>query len=118
LATKTDIIDALQKWVELLENEPELAEQFEGYNKTLIILPDIDFSVQMVFEGTNRAHLVEGTTENPDMSFTIDSDTFLGICNGEIDPMELFMMGELNLKGNMDDLQKLEVFIDLFEEDE
>lgn len=117
LVTKLQIMDALGKWVNLLESNPQLATQFEGYNKTLLItLSDINFSVQMVFKGTNKALLVEGLVENPDMSLTVKSDLFLGICNGDIDPMEAFMMGNLKLKGNMDDLQKLEVFMELFED--
>ncbi len=117
VAGKEDIMKALQRWVELLENDSSVAEQFEGFKKTfLIVVEDLDFSVQMIFDGTNRAQLLEGVVENPEMSLTVESDLLLGICNGEIDPMETFMMGDLKLSGNMADLQKLEVFMDLFDE--
>jgi putative sterol carrier protein len=117
VAGKDEIMNALQRWVELLENDAAVAEQFEGFKKTfLIVVEDLDFSVQMIFDGTNKARLVEGAVSNPEMSLTIESDLLLGICNGEIDPMETFMMGELKLSGNMADLQKLEVFMDLFDE--
>jgi putative sterol carrier protein len=117
VAGKDEIMNALQRWVELLENDAAVAEQFEGFKKTfLIVVEDLDFSVQMIFDGTNKARLVEGAVSNPEMSLTIESDMLLGICNGEIDPMETFMMGELKLSGNMADLQKLEVFMDLFDE--
>ena len=117
VAKKDEIMKALQGWVVLLENDAAVAEQFEGFKKTfLIVVEDLDFSVQMVFDGTNKAQLVEGAVDNPEMSLTVESDLLLGICNGEIDPMETFMMGELKLSGNMADLQKLEVFMDLFDE--
>ena len=117
MAKKDEIMKALQRWVELLESDAAVAEQFEGFKKTfLIIVEDLAFSVQMIFDGTNRARLVEGVVDNPEMSLTVESDLLLGICNGEIDPMETFMMGELKLSGNMADLQKLEVFMDLFDE--
>lgn len=110
-------MDALYRWIELLEGSPDLAEQFSGYTKTFLIsFSDIDYSVQMVFEGTNKAHLLEGPVPNPEMSLTVESPLFLGICTGEVDPMEAFMDGELDLKGNMADLQKLEVFMDLFDD--
>lgn len=117
MPTKKDVMDALQRWTQLLEQHSELASQFAGYKKTfLITLPDLKFSVQMVFEGTNRAHLVEAAIPNPDMSLTVDSKLFVGICNGETDPMEAFMSGKLKPKGNMADLQRLEVFLDLLSE--
>jgi len=117
VAGKDEIMNALQRWVELLENDSAVAEQFEGFKKTfLIVVEDLDFSVQMIFDGTNKARLVEGTVSNPEMSLTVESDLLLGICNGDIDPMETFMMGDLKLSGNMADLQKLEVFMDLFDE--
>jgi putative sterol carrier protein len=117
MAEKEEILKALQRWVQLLENDTAVAEQFEGFKKTfLIVVEDLGFSVQMIFNGTNKARLVEGAVDNPEMSLTVESDLLLGICNGEIDPMETFMMGELKLSGNMADLQKLEVFMDLFDE--
>jgi putative sterol carrier protein len=117
VAKREEIMGALWRWVELLENDAAVAEQFEGFKKTfLIVVEDLDFSVQMIFDGTNKARLVEGSVANPEMSLNVESDLLLGICNGEIDPMETFMMGELKLSGNMADLQKLEVFMDLFDE--
>jgi putative sterol carrier protein len=117
LAKREEIMEALRRWVELLENDAAVAEQFEGFKKTfLIVVEDLDFSVQMIFDGTNKARLAEGSVDNPEMSLNVESDLLLGICNGEIDPMETFMMGELKLSGNMADLQKLEVFMDLFDE--
>lgn len=117
VAKREEIMQALQRWVELLENDAAVAAQFEGFKKTfLIVVEDLDLSVQMIFDGTNKARLVEGSVDNPEMSLTVESDLLLGICNGEIDPMETFMMGELKLSGNMADLQKLEVFMDLFDE--
>ncbi len=117
VAKRNEIMSALQRWVNLLEDDAAVAEQFEGFKKTFLIdVEDLEFSVQMIFDGTNKARLVEGAVDNPEMSLTVESDLLLGICNGEVDPMETFMMGELKLSGNMADLQKLEVFMDLFDE--
>lgn len=116
MAAKKEVRDALQKWIELLQNTPDVSRQFVGYKKTfLLTFPDLKYSVQMVFDGTGKARLVDGTVANPDMSLTVDSSLFLSISSGETDPMEAFMNGKLKPKGNMADLQKLEVFMDLFE---
>jgi putative sterol carrier protein len=117
LATKKDVKDALQKWIQLIEKNPDISTQFVGYKKTfLLTFTDLKYSVQMVFDGSGKAKLVDGAVTNPEMSLTVDSGLFLKISNGELDPMEAFMSGQLKPKGNMADLQKMEVFMDLFEQ--
>jgi len=41
----------------------------------------------------------------------MNSELFGGIANGNIAPIKVFMEGHLKTRGNMADLQKLEVFI-------
>ncbi len=117
MATKKDVKDALQKWIQLLEKNPDVSGQFAGYKKTFLMnFTDLKYSVQMVFDGSGKAKLVDGTVAKPDMSLDVDSTLFLKISNGELDPMEAFMSGQLKPKGNMADLEKMEVFMDLFEQ--
>ena len=114
MVSREDIIGALNRWIELVKN-PEIADEFRGYNKIFqLSFPDIQFDVQMVFkDGT--AKLVEGKVANPDMSMTVKSDLFMGIARGEINPMEAFMEGKIKPKGDMADLEKLQVFMDVNE---
>ncbi len=111
MVTKADIMGALKKWLDIVK-KPEVAAEFKGYNKTFqLSFPDIKFDVQMVFtDGT--AKLVEGKVANPDMSMTTKSDLFMGIASGEINPMEAFMEGKIKPKGDMADLEKLQIFMD------
>lgn len=117
MATKKDVKDALQKWITLLDKNTDVSGQFVGYKKTFVMtFTDLKYSVQMIFDGSGKAKLVDGSVTNPDMSLAVDSTLFLKISNGELDPMEAFMSGQLKPKGNMADLQKMEVFMDLFEQ--
>ncbi len=111
MVTKADIMGALNKWLDIVK-KPEVATEFKGYNKIFqLSFPDIKFDVQMVFnDGT--AKLVEGKVANPDMSMTTKSDLFMGIALGEINPMEAFMEGKIKPKGDMADLEKLQIFMD------
>ena len=116
MATKEQLMIHLKKWTDLLEKEPEVADEFEDFNKIfLFVFPDIEFSVKMLFEN-KRARLEEGTIDDPDMSLTVNSDLFYGILKGDVDPMEAFMEGELQPKGSPADLQRLEIFMD-YEDD-
>ncbi|MBA7512658.1 hypothetical protein ES705_04666 [subsurface metagenome] len=111
MATAEDIKNVLQSWAKMLEN-PEIADEFEGYNNTMqFLFPDIDLKLQLVFKD-KTAKVIDGFNENAEMSLEVNSDLFYGIYTGDEDPMELFMDGKLKPKGNMADLEKLEIFMD------
>ena len=112
MATIEEVKEALNKWAKALD-DPEIAEEFEGFNKTMqFVFADIDFKLKMIFKN-KTAKIEEGFDENAEMGLEINSDLFLGISTGEVDPMEVFMEGELKTKGDMNSLQRLEVFMDI-----
>jgi len=112
LATTEEVKEALNKWVKMLD-DPEVADEFEGFNKTMQFeFSDIDYKLKMIFNN-KTARLEEGFDENAEMGLEIKSDLFVGIATGEVDPMEAFMEGELKTKGDMNSLQRLEVFMDI-----
>ncbi|GAH04786.1 unnamed protein product [marine sediment metagenome] len=112
MATIEEIKNALNNWAKMLEN-PEIAEEFEGYNKTMqFIFPDINLNLQLVFKD-KTAKVVDGFNDKAEMSLKVNSDLFMGISTGDIDPMEAFMNGELKPKGDLADLEKLEIFMDI-----
>jgi len=114
MASAEELKNALEKWAKKLD-DPEIAEEFEDFNKTMqFIFPDIDYKLKLVFQDM-KARVEEGFNENTEMSLEINSDMFLGICTGEIDPMEAFMDGTLKPKGTMSDLERLEIFMDEFD---
>nr|MDO8111618.1 SCP2 sterol-binding domain-containing protein [Candidatus Sigynarchaeota archaeon] len=110
-AAEQALRQALQKWANVFD-KPEVAEQFEGYNKTFqFIFPDVKVNLQLIIKD-KKATIAEGLNENAEMSLEVESKIFLGIAKGEIDPMEEFMNGNLKPKGDMSDLEKLQVFIE------
>jgi len=112
MATIEEIKNALNNWAEMLEN-PEIADEFEGYNKTMqFVFPDINLNLQLVFK-EKTAKVVEGFNDKAEMSLKVNSDLFMDISTGDIDPMEAFMNGKLKPKGNLADLEKLEIFMDI-----
>ncbi len=112
MATAEEIKDALNRWVKLLD-DPEIADEFEGFNKTMQFdFPDIDYKLKMIIEN-KTARLEDGSDENAEMGLEVNSDVFIGISTGEEDPMEAFMEGKLKTKGDMGSLQKLEIFMDI-----
>ncbi len=111
MATAEELKQALEKWARKLD-DPEIAEEFEDFNKAMqFIFPDIGYKVQLIFRD-KEASVEESFNENAEMSLEVESDLFLGISTGEIDPMEAFMDGTLKPKGTMSDLERLEIFMD------
>ncbi len=79
-------------------------------------LPDrargVDKTIQFVFTGREAGSWVlvvrdgtmgyrEGTAENPNVTVTVDSDDWLKILRGELNPMSAVMGGKLKLAGDM-----------------
>jgi putative sterol carrier protein len=111
MATKEEVKESLDKWVKVLD-DPEIADEFEGFNKTMQFeFSDLNYKIKMIFEN-KTVRLEEGFDDKAEMGLEVKSDLFVGIATGEIDPMEAFMEGELKTKGDMDSLQKLEIFMD------
>ncbi|MFX1567458.1 MAG: SCP2 sterol-binding domain-containing protein [Promethearchaeota archaeon] len=111
MATAEELKEALEKWAKKLD-DPEIAEEFEDFEKTMqFIFPDIDYKVMLIFQD-KKAKVEDGFNENAEMSLEVESDLFLGISTGDVDPMEAFMDGTLKPKGTMSDLERLEIFMD------
>jgi len=112
LATKEEVKEALNKWVKLLDDS-DIANEFEGFNKTMQFeFSDLNYKLKMIFENKS-ARIEEGFDENAEMGLEVNSDLFVGIATGDVDPMEAFMEGELKTKGDMNSLQKLDIFMDI-----
>jgi putative sterol carrier protein len=114
MAKSEELKKALEKWAKKLD-DPEIAEEFEDFNKTMqFIFPDIDYKVKLIFQN-KKARVEEGFDEDAEMSLKVESNLFLGISTGKVDPMEAFMDGQLKPKGTMSDLETLEIFMDDFD---
>lgn len=49
----------------------------------------------------------QGQTENPRMTLITDADNFVSMMHGDVDPMKLFMMGKIKVKGDTSVAMKL-----------
>ncbi|MHA1263701.1 MAG: SCP2 sterol-binding domain-containing protein [Candidatus Helarchaeota archaeon] len=115
MGTKEEVMKALEQWAKKI-TDPEVIDRFEDWNKTVqFIMKDLDAYFKFIIEN-QAARVEEGKEESPSMSVITTSDIIIGITEGEVDPMEAFMNGELETKGNLPDLTKLEVLMDLDED--
>ena len=108
MATKEEVKKGLERVVAKLE-DPELKEDFKKFYKSVqFVYTDINVSYVLELAGGEVKELKEGTIERPNVVVTIDSDTFLGILDREIDAIDAFSAGKIKYKGAMTDLLKLQ----------
>jgi putative sterol carrier protein len=53
----------------------------------------------VVKQGTCQVH--EGTAQNPNVTLTMGSDTWLGMVNKQVNGMQAFMTGKLKVSGDI-----------------
>ncbi len=72
----------------------------------------VDTVVQFKFTGSETAEwyiivkdqtceTAEGAHPAPKMTMTVDTDTYIGIAKGEVDPTMAFMKGKVKVSGDM-----------------
>lgn len=116
MGKKEEVMKSLNQWAAKLE-DPEVNERFEDFNKTLqFTMKDLGLEIKFIVEN-QKARVEEGKEESPSMQVITTSDIIIGITEGEIDPMEAFMNGELEVKGNLPDLSKFEILMDVDDDD-
>ena len=64
----------------------------------------------VIKDGTCTAS--EGAANNPDLTLTIDDDDLVALLKGELNGMEAFMTGKLQVDGDMMLAQRLTTFFD------
>ena len=117
MGTKEEVLKALEHWGSKLDDE-EIKERFEDYNKTIEFhMKDIDEYFQLIIEN-QAAQVKVGKADSPAIRIITTSDVIIGITDGEVDPEEAYMTGELEAKGNMPDLMKLQVLMDEDDDDD
>jgi putative sterol carrier protein len=50
----------------------------------------------------------EGDVESPSATINTQSDTWVGMITGKVNPMQAFMSGKIKITGNMADVMKLQ----------
>ncbi len=88
---------------------PKVARYFKGWNKTLqYYFPDIEeyFVIKLI---NGKPQPVEKKKlENPDIMYTMDTDTFLKLNRGEISGFKAYQQKKLKIKATMAEIMKLQ----------
>jgi putative sterol carrier protein len=107
----TDVLPYLEK-IKGKFDDPLVQEKMTGFTKSLqFVFPDLSETYVLTIENGKTAVLEKKTLEAPDIAITWNSDVFTGIQDKTVNPTNAFMSGKLKIKGNMEDLMKLQKFM-------
>lgn len=108
MATREEVLAVLEAMKDRLE-EPDTQQRLGAFTRSLQFdFTDLGTSFGMQVKDGRVTSLEEGSIAAPDIRVTTESDTFIGISTGQINPMSAFMSGKLQAQAAFPDLLKLQ----------
>lgn len=87
---------------ELIENSEEAKEELGDMDdmKIMMTVPDLDIAMFMQIEG-GKFKAGSGQVDEPDLTISINKETFLKQMQGQSDMMSAYMSGDIKMEGEM-----------------
>jgi len=87
----------------------DVVRHFKGWNKTLqYYFTDIDEYYVIELVDGNPKPVVKEKLENPDIMYSMSTETFLALNRGEITGFKAYQRGKLKIKATMREIMKLQ----------
>jgi putative sterol carrier protein len=110
--TPADIPDYMNLFVQICNENEEVQEEVEGWDRTFqFTIEGADNLWMKIEEG--KFSTGPGDTAEPDVTLEFDSDTAVGIFSGEIDATQAYMNNELKVIGPLPDAVKFRTLTEL-----
>ena len=108
MADISEVMKVLAEQKEKYTNA-KVAKHFKGWNKTLqYYFTDInEYFVIELIDGEPQP-VKKMKLENPDIMYTMDTDTFLKLNRGEISGFKAYQQKKLKIKATMAEIMKLQ----------
>ncbi len=110
--TPADIPDYMALFVQICNENEEVQEEVEGWDRTFQFSIDGSDNLWMKIEG-GKFSTASGDIPEPDVTLEFDSDTAVGIFSGEIDATQAYMNNELKVIGALPDAVKFRTLTEL-----
>jgi putative sterol carrier protein len=107
-----DIPDYMNLFVQICNENEEVQEEVEGWDRTFQFTIEGANNLWMKIEG-GKFSTGPGDTAEPDVTLEFDSDTAVGIFSGEIDATQAYMNNELRVIGALPDAVKFRTLTEL-----
>ena len=103
------------EFLKILDNQrkkythKDVARFFKDWNKTLqYYFTDLDEYYVIELVDGNPKPIVQQKLDNPDIMYTMSTETFLALNRGEITGLKAYQQGKLIIKATMPEIMKLQ----------
>lgn len=110
--TPADIPDYMNLFVQICNENEEVQEEVEGWDRTFQFSIEGSDNLWMKL-AAGKFSTAMGDTPEPDVTLEFDSDTAVGIFSGEIDATQAYMNNELKVIGPLPDAVKFRTLTEL-----
>jgi len=110
--TPKDIPDYMKLFVQICNENEEVQEEVEGWDRTFQFSIDGATNLWMKIS-SGKFTTGPGNTAEPDVTLEFDADTAVGIFSGEIDATQAYMNNELKVIGPLPDAVKFRTLTEL-----
>lgn len=114
--TADDITEYVELLVQICNENEEVQEEVEGWNRVFQCTIEGSDDLWMKIED-GKFSTGKGKTEEPDITFEFDADTAIGIFSGEVDATQAYMNNELKVVGPLPDAVKFKTLTELVREE-
>ncbi|MHA1310392.1 MAG: SCP2 sterol-binding domain-containing protein [Candidatus Helarchaeota archaeon] len=99
---------------ELLEASEEAQEELEDIDDMAIVIsvPDMNVNIYMKIE-EGKFSAGEGDIEDASLKIKMDESTFMKMATGDLDAMQAYMSGEIQLEGDMTKAMAIRPLLDV-----
>ena len=96
---------------EILKGMPERLNVEKAKGLNVIVgwsLSGDDPSDYTVSIADGKATIIDGISDDAAATLSMDSDTFIGLQSGQVNPMTAFMTGKIKIEGDMGSVMKMQ----------
>lgn len=118
MGTKEELVESLNNFQNICLEEPDLPVMLKGWERNIYVEPedvDVDFTIEVK---NGKPMIREGKTDHPDIIISANSDLLIDLFWGEMGSTESYVDGDLKVKGEEEDLIKIDSITKLLWEDQ
>ncbi len=103
------LLQALTQFVDECNNNARLREMNRDWSRRVQLEPHDTHRIHYLISDEGMVSAGEGPVENPDMLIQASEDILTGVFSGQITPTEPYNAGDLLVRGQQDDIMRLDI---------
>lgn len=103
------LLEALSQFVHECNNNARLREMNRDWTRRVQLEPDDTHRTHFLISEEGVVTAGEGSVENPDMLIQASEEILIAVFSGQMTPTEPYNAGDLLVRGQQDDIMRLDI---------